>query len=309
MSANSPNVQIIAHGRCQPNPGPGGYAAVLSTTRNGESVERVITGTAADVNNQRVQLLAVAEALEALKSPCVVELATYSQYVVNGMTDWIGAWLENGWLTSKKQPVKNADLWKRIHTACQKHQVTFTWVRWNSDNADAVRLDGLVKQARDAEVEDVEPSAAETAPQAADKPANEKPYRLMVAGSRRVSANMLDFARRVVARAIECNWQIVVGDNPNGVDAEIIKECNRLQYTNAVVVGIARQPRNGGVRQGRYVQIGKSYGERDRLMAKASDRGLFIWDGKSTGTKRGYGFIQSLGKTAHLMNFGRTFAQ
>ena len=80
---NLPNVLIIANGRCQPNPGPGGYAAVLSTTRDGKPVERTITGIVADVNNQRVQLLAVAEALDALKSPCAVELTTYSQYVVN----------------------------------------------------------------------------------------------------------------------------------------------------------------------------------------------------------------------------------
>ena len=308
MSANLPNVQIIANGRCQPNPGPGGYAAVLSTTRNGQPVERVITGIVADVNNQRVQLLAVAEALEALKSPCTVELTTYSQYVVNGMTEWIDDWIENGWLTSKKQPVKNADLWKRIHAACQKHQVAFNWVQWNSSDPDAKRLDALVKQARDGQTEDAVKSEPEPAPQADANPADEKPYRLMVSGSRRTSANMLEYARRVVARAIECNWQIVVGDNPDGVDAEIVKECNRRKYSNVIVVGIARKPRNGGVRGARYIQIGASYTERDRMMAKASDRMLGIWDGQSAGTKQGYQFAQSLGKTAHLMNFAGTFA-
>ena len=314
MSNNSlPKAKIIANGRCQPNPGPGGYAAVLSATHKGQSVERIITGAIADANHQRVQLLAVAEALEALKSPCAVELITYSQYVVNGMTGWINTWIENGWLTSKHQPVKNADLWQRIQAACQKHEVVFNWAQWDSSDADAKRLDTLVKQAREAHTESqpdetIQSETPETDESAAEPPA-EKPYRLMVSGSRRASENMLEYARRVVAKATEYGWQIVVGDNPDGVDAEIVKECNRRQYTNVVVVGIARQPRNGGVTGGRYIQIGKSYSERDQLMAKASDRGLFIWDGKSPGTNKAYQFTQSLGKTAHLINFQGTFAQ
>jgi ribonuclease HI len=302
MSTNN-QVQIIVNGRCQPNPGLGGYAAVLSTTNNGKPVERIISGTIADVNNQRVQLLAVAEALEALKAPCKVELTTYSQYVVNGMTEWIDTWLENGWLTSKRKPVKNDDLWKRINAACQKHEVTFNYVQWNSSDDDAKRLDSLVKQARDGQ-----PEEPVSEPESDGKPANEKPYRLMVAGSRRTSENMLEYACRVVARAIECNWQIVVGDNPDGVDTEIVKECNRRKYTNVIVVGIARKPRNGGVNNSRYIQIGKSYTERDQMMAKASDRMLGIWDGKSAGTKKGYQFAKSQGKTAHLMDFAGTFA-
>ena len=148
MSVYANTVQIIVNGRCQPNPGPGGYAAVLMTIRNGKPVERVVSGAVANVNNQRVQLLAVAEALEALKKPCVVQLTSYSQYVVKGMTQWISTWLENGWLTSKKQPVKNSDLWKRIHSACQTHQVTFHYQRWQSDDKEAQRLHALVQQAR-----------------------------------------------------------------------------------------------------------------------------------------------------------------
>ena len=135
---------------------------------------------------------------------------------------------------------------------------------------------------------------------------NDKLYRLMVAGSRRASDNMLEYARRVVAHAIECNWEIVVGDNPDGIDAEIVGECNRRKYTNVIVVGIARKPRNGGVRDGRYIQIGKSYTERDQMMAKASDRMLGIWDGKSAGTQKGYQFAKSLGKKANLVDFSAT---
>ena len=325
MSNNTQTtVQIIANGRCQPNPGPGGYAAVLSTTRNGKAVERTISGTIADVNNQRVQLLAVAEALDALKSPCTVSLITYSQYVTKGMTEWISTWLENGWLTSKRQPVKNADLWKRIHAASEKHQITFIWRQWDSENDEDQRLHNLVAEARDGEVADVVADATteaiveaitETEAETTEQPepvvettTTDKSYRLMISGSRRANWNMLAYARRVVDRAIENNWQIVVGDNASGVDAEVVRECNLRHYSNVIVVGTAQKPRNGGVRGGRYIQRGSSYSERDQLMAKASNRMLGIWDGKSPGTQNAYQFAQSLNKTAHLMSFASTFA-
>ena len=247
---NQATVQIIANGRCQPNPGQGGYAAVLSTTSNGKPVERVITGTVADVNNQRIQLLAVAEALEALKAPCVVELITYSQYVAKGITEWITTWLENGWMTSKRQPVKNADLWKRIHAACQKHEISFAWRQWDSDNDEDQRLHNLVAEARENTgdtVETVLEAEAETeiaeqpeTKQVVETAATDKPYRLMISGSRSANWNMLEYARRVVDRAIKSGWQIVVGDNPDGVDAEVIRECNLRHYGNVIVVGVAQ---------------------------------------------------------------------
>ena len=311
---NQTPVQIIANGRCQPNPGLGGYAAVLSTTRNGKPVERIISGTIADVNNQRVQLLAVAESLDALKSPCTVELITYSQYVIKGMTEWISVWLENGWLTSKRQPVKNADLWQRIYAASEKHQINFIWRQWDGDNDEDQRLHNLVAEVREntgakaAEtiVETKIAAQAETG-QVAKTAATDKPYRLMISGSRSANWNMLEYARRVVDRAIECNWQIVVGDNANGVDAEVVRECNLRHYGNVIVVGVAQKPRNNGVRGGKYIQRGSSHGERDQLMAKASDRMLGIWDGKSPGTAQAYQFAQSLNKAAHLMSFESTF--
>jgi len=320
---NQTTVQIIVNGRCQPNPGLGGYAAVLSTASNGKPVERIISGTVADVNNQRIQLLAVAEALDALKAPCTVELTTYSQYVVNGMTEWITTWLQNGWMTSRNKAVKNVDLWQRIDTACQKHDVSFIWRQWDSENDEDQRLHKLVAEARensgDEAVEtvvetvveaDVETEIAEQpeTKQVAETAATDKPYRLMISGSRSANWNMLEYARRVVARAIECNWQIVVGDNPDGIDAEVVRECNLRHYSHVIVVGVAQKPRNGGVSNSRYIQIGKSYTERDQMMAKASNRMLGIWDGKSAGTKHGYQFAQSLNKTAHLMDFSGTFA-
>ena len=312
---NQTTVQIIVNGRCQPNPGLGGYAAVLSTASNGKPVERIISGTVADVNNQRVQLLAVAEALDALKSPCTVSLITYSQYVTKGMTEWISTWLENGWLTSKRQPVKNADLWKRIHAASEKHQITFIWRQWDSENDEDQRLHNLVAEARENTGAKTAETVVETeiteqpeTKQAVKTAVTDKPYRLMISGSRSANWNMLEYARRVVARAIECNWQIVVGDNPDGIDAEVVRECNLRHYSHVIVVGVAQKPRNGGVSNSRYIQIGKSYTERDQMMAKASNRMLGIWDGKSAGTKHGYQFAQSLNKTAHLMDFSGTFA-
>ena len=317
---NQATVQIIANGRCQPNPGLGGYAAVLSTMRDGKPVERIISGTIANVNNQRVQLLAVAEALDALKSPCMVELITYSQYVIKGMTEWISAWLENGWLTSKRKPVKNADLWQRIYASTQKYEVTFIWRQWDSENAEDQRLHNLVAEARDDEVADVVTEAiveaiteteAETTKQpepVVETTTTDKSYRLMISGSRRANWNMLEYARRAVDRAIENGWQIVVGDNASGVDAEVVRECNLRHYSNVIVVGTAQKPRNGGIRGGRYIQRGNSYSERDQLMAKASNRMLGIWDGKSPGTQNAYQFAQSLNKTAHLMSFKNTFA-
>jgi ribonuclease HI len=306
MSVYANTVQIIVNGRCKPNPGPGGYAAVLMTMRNGKPVERIISGAVAQANNQRLQLLAVAEALEALKTPCVVQLTSYSQYLVKGMTQWIANWLENGWLTSKKRPVKNSDLWQRIHAACQTHQVTFTYQRWQPGDKDAQRLHALVQQARGEQPKPAVKKASGKAKSAAEAPA--RPYRLMVSGSRRTSQNMLAYARRVVAGAIAKNWQIVVGDNAKGVDAAIVAECKRQGYNKVIVVGIARTPRNGGVAGGRYVQIGKSYTERDRLMVQSSNRLLAIWDGQSPGTAHTYQFARTQGKTAHLMNFQSTFA-
>ena len=315
---NQTTVQIIVNGRCQPNPGLGGYAAVLSTASNGKPVERIISGTVADVNNQRIQLLAVAEALDALKAPCTVELTTYSQYVVNGMTEWITTWLQNGWMTSRNKAVKNVDLWQRIDTACQKHDVSFIWRQWDSENDEDQRLHKLVAEARensgDEAVETVVETVVETeiaeqpeTKQAAETVATDKPYRLMISGSRSANWNMLEYARRVVARAIECNWQIVVGDNANGVDAEVVRECNLRHYNNVIVVGVAQKPRNNGVRGGQYIQRGSSHGERDQMMAKASDRMLGIWNGKSPGTEKAYQFAQSLNKTVHLMSFENTF--
>ncbi|MEO1163218.1 MAG: hypothetical protein AAFV98_05485 [Chloroflexota bacterium] len=108
------------------------------------------------------------------------------------------------------------------------------------------------------------------------------------------------------SRAIENNWTIVVGDNPQGVDNEVVKEARRLAYTDVIVVGIAAKPRNGGVPDGTYIRFGNSYSERDQAMARSSDRGIFIWNGTSSGTRTAYRYMRSL---QHLMDFATTFAE
>lgn len=293
--SNLPHVQIICDGGCTPNPGPGGYAAIFRTTHNGQPVERFIQGRIEHAHNQILELTAAAEALESLKCPCVVDLFADSQYIVKGMTEWIASWRQNGWKTAKGQPVKHADLWKRIDAACQQHQVTFIWIKRYDGDLDTGRLAELVQQAREGDISQPTP------------PTPEKRHRLLIAGSRRASPNMIEYTRRVVARAIEMGWEIVVGDHPDGVDAAVVQACQQQAYHQVIVVGITPQPRSGGVPGARYVQIAKTYAERDQLMAKASDQGIFIWDGASSGTKQGYAYLQSLGKPAHLLNFAQTF--
>ncbi len=314
-SSNTPQVTIFCDGGCNPNPGPGGYAAIFTTIIGGKQVEREIRGAVAEANNQRMELMATAEALEALKRPCTVELFSDSQYVVKGMTEWIQNWIQNGWQTSKRKPVKNADLWQRIHEQSQRHDVSFKWAKAQGDNLIKKRVEELVQEARaeftgqqaekEAPIEKAQTEAVQLQPES-KAPSDKTRYRLMIAGSRRASANMLEYARRVVARAEEQGWEIVVGDNPQGVDAEVVRECNRRGLC-ATVYGITSEPRNGGAAAGRYAQMGKNYSERDRLMAKATDRALFIHDGKSRGTLKGYRYAKTLNRTAHLIDFGSTF--
>lgn len=294
-----PQVQLATAGRCRPNPGPGHWVAILTTVVNNNPVKKVLSGTLEDANNQRMELLAVVEALEHLKCPCDVTLKPLSKYVVDGLSKWLDNWLVSNWQTSKRQPVKNADLWQRIVTQMDRHTLTVEWLKMDTSEtgmAHKQQLTALLEQAPQPTAQ-LETDAAST-----------RPYRLLIAGSRHASDNMLRYVRHVVAKAIANGWTIVVGDNPEGVDCAVVEECNRLHRTDVIVVGIANQPRNGGVTGGRYFQRGLSYGDRDRQMALAADRGIYIWDGQSNGTYQGYRTMQDLGKPADLINFAKTFA-
>jgi ribonuclease HI len=306
---NTSAVTIYTDGGCDPNPGLGAYASILQSHTAG--TEKIITGVEADTTNYRMELMAVVAGLEALKRPTTVTVVCDNDNVVKGATQWLSRWVANDWRNSRGKAVEHRDLWERVQQALTVHTVQFVKVRAHvaqSESSEAERMnqraDQLVAAAR-ADYGRTTPSA--------DTQANntdEHNYRLYIAGSRQASANMLEYARCVVARAIDKGWTIVVGDNPQGVDQAIVDEAQRLNYSDVIVVGIARQPRNGGVTNGRYLQIGTSYSQRDQAMARSSDRGLFIWNGSSTGTRRAADYMQALpDKTVHLMDFAKTMAQ
>lgn len=134
-------VQIHTDGACSGNPGPGGWAALLRC--NG--VEREVTGGEADTTNNRMELMAAISALEALSSPCVVTLHTDSQYVRQGITQWMANWVRRGWKTAAGAPVKNRDLWERLQVAARAHQVDWRWVKGHSGDPDNERVDDLAR--------------------------------------------------------------------------------------------------------------------------------------------------------------------
>lgn len=121
-------VVIYTDGGCSGNPGPGGWGASLSYGGH----RKELSGGEALTTNNRMELMAAIEALKALKRPSRVELHTDSQYLRNGITQWIRAWKANGWRTSQKKPVKNADLWQRLDEASQPHEIDWIWVEGHS---------------------------------------------------------------------------------------------------------------------------------------------------------------------------------
>ena len=139
-------VEIWTDGGCKPNPGPGGWAAIL---RFGEH-EREMTGFDAATTNNRMELTAAAAALEALKRPCTVVLHTDSEYVRNGMERWVKGWVRNNWRNAAKDPVANMELWQRLLAAAKPHQVEWRWVRGHAGDVMNERADVLATIARDA---------------------------------------------------------------------------------------------------------------------------------------------------------------
>jgi len=132
-------VEIATDGACKGNPGPGGWGAVIrSGTR-----ERELSGGEALTTNNRMELMAVIEALNALKRPCAVTLSTDSRYVMDGLTKWIHGWRRNGWKTADKKPVKNADLWQALIEATARHRITWQWVKGHAGHPDNERADRL----------------------------------------------------------------------------------------------------------------------------------------------------------------------
>lgn len=136
-------VTIHTDGGCLGNPGPGGWAAVL---RCGEAVKE-ISGSAELTTNNRMELQAAIESLRILKRPCEIELFTDSQYVRQGITEWIAKWKKRGWQTVGKQPVKNEDLWRALDEAVQPHRLQWRWLKGHAGHRDNERCDRLAGEA------------------------------------------------------------------------------------------------------------------------------------------------------------------
>jgi ribonuclease HI len=140
-----PVVEIWTDGGCKPNPGPGGWAAIL---RFG-SHEREISGGEKATTNNRMELTAAAAALETLTRPCRVLLHTDSEYVRNGVTRWVAGWTRRNWRNSAGDPVANMDLWRRVLDAAKPHDVDWRWVRGHSGDVMNDRVDRLATAARE----------------------------------------------------------------------------------------------------------------------------------------------------------------
>jgi ribonuclease HI len=133
-------VDIYTDGACSGNPGPGGWGALLSY---GSRTKEIRGGEAAGTTNNRMELMAAIAALETLSRPSVVQLHTDSVYLRSGITSWLPKWKLNGWRTSDKKPVKNADLWQRLDAAAQRHQVQWLWVKGHAGDPGNERADAL----------------------------------------------------------------------------------------------------------------------------------------------------------------------
>ena len=136
-------IEIFTDGACRGNPGPGGWGAVL---RSGGR-EKLLSGGSSDTTNNRMELTAAIEALEALRRPCRVRLNTDSTYLKNGITQWIPAWKRRDWKTADRKPVKNVDLWWRLERAASLHEVEWVWVRGHSGHEGNEKADALARSA------------------------------------------------------------------------------------------------------------------------------------------------------------------
>jgi len=141
-----PDLFAFTDGACSGNPGPGGWGALL-IARDGETVlkERELNGGEPETTNNRMELLAAINALESLSRPSTITIVTDSQYVKNGVTSWIFGWKKNGWKTSAKKPVKNAELWQRLDRAQAQHDVVWEWVKGHAGHPENERADTLAR--------------------------------------------------------------------------------------------------------------------------------------------------------------------
>jgi ribonuclease HI len=136
-------VEIYTDGSCLGNPGPGGYGIFMLYNGHEKKMSQGYTLT----TNNRMEMLAAIIALESLTRPCEINLTTDSQYVKQGIESWVANWKKRGWKTSAKKPVKNVDLWKRLDEACNRHTITWKWVKGHSGNKYNEIVDDLARDA------------------------------------------------------------------------------------------------------------------------------------------------------------------
>jgi ribonuclease HI len=135
-------VEIFTDGACKGNPGPGGWGALLRFGKH----EKELCGGERETTNNRMELMAVIQALEALNRPCRVELSVDSRYVQDGVGSWMPRWKRNGWMTRERKPVKNQDLWQRLDAALAGHRVRWHWVKGHSGHPENERADKLANK-------------------------------------------------------------------------------------------------------------------------------------------------------------------
>ena len=145
MTTSSTAVEIFTDGACKGNPGPGGWGALLRY----QGKEKTLYGGELDTTNNRMEMMAVIEALRSLKRPCEIILTTDSVYVKNGITSWITGWKQKGWKTAARKPVKNVDLWKLLDEEVAKHDVEWHWVKGHSGHRENEIADELANQGVD----------------------------------------------------------------------------------------------------------------------------------------------------------------
>lgn len=136
-------VEIFSDGACSGNPGPGGYGAIL---KYGQRVKE-ISGGEPETTNNRMEMMAIIEALRQLKRSCKIKIVTDSNYVVKGMTKWVAGWITRNWLNSQKKPVLNRDLWEELLKLSQPHQIEWAWTKGHHGHLENERCDQLARNA------------------------------------------------------------------------------------------------------------------------------------------------------------------
>jgi len=138
-------VEIYTDGACRGNPGPGGWGVLM---RWGDA-EKTLYGGEHNTTNNRMELMAAIQALEAINRPCRVDLTTDSQYLRKGITEWMADWKRRGWKTAARKPVKNRDLWERLDALAQRHEIRWHWVRGHAGHDENERVDELANRGID----------------------------------------------------------------------------------------------------------------------------------------------------------------